>query len=138
MIHIGERYDFPLTLSIAKEQIRPGLVLLGNVAHTLHPVAGQGMNLALRDIKVLVDCLSQGIKKQVSPGDMTLLQDFVDKQFYDHRKVIGFTDNLVELFSSNKIPNVILRKLGLLSLELFPTLRKSFANEAMGFATAEN
>tara|TARA_B100000902_G_C27079831_1_gene798337 strand:- start:444 stop:920 length:477 start_codon:yes stop_codon:yes gene_type:complete len=138
IIHIGERYDFPLTLSIAKEQIRPGLVLLGNVAHTLHPVAGQGMNLALRDIRVLVDCLSQGIKKQINPGDMTLLQEFVDEQFSDHRKVIGFTDNLVELFSSNKVPNVILRKLGLLSLELFPALRKSFAKEAMGLATAEN
>ncbi|MDG2422164.1 MAG: 2-octaprenyl-6-methoxyphenyl hydroxylase [Gammaproteobacteria bacterium] len=138
MIHIGERYDFPLTLSIAKEQIRPGLVLLGNVAHTLHPVAGQGMNLALRDIRVLVDCLSQGIKRQINPGDMTLLQEFVDQQFSDHRKVIGFTDNLVELFSSNKVPNVILRKLGLLSLELFPALRKSFAKEAIGLATVEN
>lgn len=132
IIHVGKRYDFPLKLSIAKEQVRPGLVLLGNVAHTLHPVAGQGMNLALRDIKVLVDCLYQGIREKLNPGDMALLQGYVDKQSFDQQKVIGFTDNLVELFSSNKAPNVISRKLGLLSLELFPIFRKSFATEAMG------
>ncbi|MEX2132468.1 MAG: FAD-dependent monooxygenase, partial [Pseudohongiellaceae bacterium] len=51
--HIGRRYVYPLSLIVAQEQIRPGLVLLGNVAHTLHPVAGQGFNLALRDAEVL-------------------------------------------------------------------------------------
>jgi len=130
--HIGERYDFPLKLSIAKEQVRPGLVLLGNVAHTLHPVAGQGMNLALRDIHVLVNCLYRGIKRQINPGDMSLLQGYIDERLFDHEKTISFTDNVVGLFSSNKASSIIGRKLGLISLELFPVLRKSFAVEAMG------
>ena len=130
--HIGERYDFPLNLSIAKEQVRPGLALLGNVAHTLHPVAGQGMNLALRDIHVLVNTLYRGIKKQINPGDMNLLQGYIDEQLFDQGKTISFTDNLVGLFSSDEARSIIGRKLGLLSLELFPMLRKSFAEEAMG------
>jgi 2-polyprenyl-6-methoxyphenol hydroxylase-like FAD-dependent oxidoreductase len=130
--HIGERYDFPLNLSIAKEQVRPGLALLGNVAHTLHPVAGQGMNLALRDIHVLVNTLYRGIKKQINPGDMNLLQGYIDEQLFDQGKTISFTDNLVGLFSSDEARSIIGRKLGLLSLELFPMLRKSFAAEAMG------
>ena len=130
--HIGERYDFPLKLSIAKEQVRPGLVLLGNVAHTLHPVAGQGMNLALRDIHVLVNCLYRGIKRQINPGDMSLLQGYIDERLFDHEKTISFTDNVVGLFSSNKASSIIGRKLGLISLDLFPVLRKSFAVEAMG------
>jgi 2-octaprenylphenol hydroxylase len=98
----------------------------------LHPVAGQGMNLALRDIHVLVNCLYRGIKKQINPGDMTLLQGYIDEQLFDQGKTISFTDNLVGLFSSDEARSVIGRKLGLLSLELFPMLRKSFAAEAMG------
>ena len=132
IIQVGERYDFPLNLSIAKEQVRPGLVLLGNVAHTLHPVAGQGMNLALRDINVLVNCLYQGIKRQINPGDMNVLQGYIDEQMFDHQRTISFTDNVVRLFSSNETRSIIGRKLGLLSLDLLPTLRKSFATEAMG------
>ena len=66
--NIGERFVYPLSLSLAKEQVRPGLALLGNVAHTLHPVAGQGLNLALRDARVLVDVLDKAMQQGVSAG----------------------------------------------------------------------
>ncbi len=56
---LGTRACYPLRLTVANEQVRPGLVLLGNVAHSLHPVAGQGLNLALRDADVLAKTLSQ-------------------------------------------------------------------------------
>ena len=129
---IGEKFCFPLSLSIAKEQIRPGLVLLGNVAHTLHPVAGQGLNLALRDIGALVTTLKTASKNQQSFGSMQTLQTYVNSQKFDQQKVISFTDVLTKLFSSKKLARIAARKFGLLSLELIPAVRKRFTEQAMG------
>jgi len=132
--HVGEKFCYPLSLSVAKEQIRPGLVLLGNVAHTLHPVAGQGLNLALRDIDVLVETIAAALDEGHSPGAMQTLQSYIDKQDFDQQKAISFTDSLIKLFSSNNSGKVAARKIGLLSLELVPTVRKRFAEQAMGLS----
>ena len=118
--------------SLAREQIRPGLVLLGNVAHTLHPVAGQGMNLALRDMQSLIASIEKGFKDGMGCGDMRVLQSYLERQSDDQYQVITFTDKLVSLFSSNTPSEVLVRKFGLLSLELFPLLRKTLAKKAMG------
>ena len=108
------------------------MVLLGNVAHTLHPVAGQGLNLALRDIDALVSTLSSAVTQEEPLGDMATLQSYIEKQDFDQQKFIRFTDSLTKLFSNNKQSNVITRQLGLLSLELMPAARKTFAEQAMG------
>ncbi|MDA1371234.1 MAG: 2-octaprenyl-6-methoxyphenyl hydroxylase [Proteobacteria bacterium] len=130
--HTGERFCYPLTLSVAKEQIRPGLVLLGNVAHTLHPVAGQGLNLALRDTAVLVERLQLANERGGPLGDMAVLQDYLDNQDFDQRRTIRFTDQLTRLFSSNRQVSVVARKLGLLSIDLMPSIKHEFAEQAMG------
>lgn len=135
LLHIGERYCYPLSLSVANEQIRPGLVLLGNVAHTLHPVAGQGLNLALRDVRELVQTLLAGIAQQQSPGDMAVLQRYLDRQQSDQDRAIGFTDWASRLFSSNNRAKVLARKAGLLAFDLIPPMRREFARQAMGLAT---
>ena len=129
---IGRLGCFPLNQSLAREQIRPGLVLLGNVAHTLHPVAGQGMNLALRDMQSLIASIERGFKDGMDCGDMRVLQRYMERQSDDQYQVITFTDKLVSLFSSNAPSEVLVRKFGLLSLELFPLLRKTLAKKAMG------
>ena len=132
VIQVGEKFCYPLSLSLAKEQIRQSLVLLGNVAHTLHPVAGQGLNLALRDIDALVSTLSSAVTQEEPLGDMATLQSYIEEQDFDQQKFIRFTDSLTKLFSSNNQSNVITRQLGLLSLELMPAARKTFAKQAMG------
>jgi 2-octaprenyl-6-methoxyphenol hydroxylase len=132
---IGERFCYPLTLSVAREQIRPGLVLLGNVAHALHPVAGQGLNLALRDAHALVQVISESWAKGVKPGSMAVLQRYLDRQQADQQKVIGFTDSMTRLFSSNDNSQVWARKAGMLAIELLPSLRRGLARQAMGFGT---
>ena len=132
IVKVGKLDCFPLRLSVAREQIRPGMVLLGNVAHTLHPVAGQGMNLALRDMEALVKSIGKGIEEGSGCGDMCVLQRYIEKQAEDHYEIITLTDRLVSLFSSSAPTNVMARKFGLLSLELFPPLRKTFARKAMG------
>ena len=132
VLQVGEKFCYTLSLSLAKEQIRPSLVLLGNVAHTLHPVAGQGLNLALRDIDALVSTLSSAVTQEEPLGDMATLQSYIEEQDFDQQKFIRFTDSLTKLFSSNNQSNVITRQLGLLSLELMPAARKTFAEQAMG------
>ena len=132
---VGQRFSYPLALSEAKEQIRPGLVLLGNVAHTLHPVAGQGLNLALRDSAALVKTLVQAVAHGQSPGEMKVLQAYLDQQSPDQQQAILFTDQMTALFSSGEVGKVLLRKAGLLSLDLMPTLRQEFARKAMGTAS---
>lgn len=143
--HIGARFVYPLALSVAQEQIRPGLVLLGNVAHTLHPVAGQGFNLALRDAARLAQTLLDALDKPstdgealtaASPGSMVILQKYLQLQQADQEMAIGFTDYATRLFSSNNSAKVWLRKFGLLGIDLVPSLRKEFAKQAMGLGSA--
>ena len=129
---VGERFSYPLSLTEAQEQIRPGLVLLGNVAHTLHPVAGQGLNLALRDSTSLAETLSTAFKEGRNPGSMQTLQTYIDQQSDDQQKVIFFTDQMIKLFSTNNWSKVLARKAGLLGMELVPRLRNEFAQQAMG------
>lgn len=129
---VGKRFSYPLTLTEAREQIRPGLVLLGNVAHTLHPVAGQGLNLALRDSACLSATLASAVSLGQSPGDMAVLQNYLDQQTPDQHQAMLFTDQMTKLFSSSKLGKVVTRKMGLLSLDLVPTLRQEFARRAMG------
>jgi 2-octaprenyl-6-methoxyphenol hydroxylase len=129
---IGKLAHYPLALNQASEQVRPGLVLLGNVAHTLHPVAGQGLNLALRDAQALVRSLREAKVNGEGLGDIKVLQRYIEKQAADQRSTIAATDSLVRLFSSSKLTKVLLRKFGLVSLEMVPAMKRMFAQQAMG------
>ena len=113
LIRIGKRACYPLSLSIASEQVRPGLVLLGNVAHTLHPVAGQGFNLALRDADSLAEVLTSAHARQELPGSMAVLQRFLEAQIRDQSRTIDFSHYMTGLFSNNRKPLVWARKFGL-------------------------
>ena len=132
IMQIGKRVAYPLSLTLAREQVRPGLVLLGNVAHTLHPVAGQGLNLALRDSAALVRQLVSAKEQQVAPGELKNLQAYLESQNQDQFESVMFTDQTVKLFSNNQWGQIAIRKLGLLGLELMPPMRSKFAQSAMG------
>jgi len=132
ILEIGETFVYPLSLSIAKEQVRPGLALLGNVAHTLHPVAGQGFNLALRDAQALVDVLISAKEQGLGLGEMNVLLKYVACQEADQATTTQFTHNIIKLFSSNNEAKVWLRKFGLIAIELLPMLRRGLAERAMG------
>ena len=129
---LGRRFSFPLILTEAREQIRPHLVLLGNVAHTLHPVAGQGLNLALRDSTCLSTKLASAHEMDQPVGSMQILQQYLDQQTPDQHRAIQFTHQMTRLFSSNSTTKILARKMGLLGLDLVPALRQEFARRAMG------
>ena len=131
---IGKRSCFPLSLAVAREQIRPGLVLLGNVAHTLHPVAGQGFNLALRDADSLADILSAAHIHSEAIGSMATLQQFLHRQSHDQSRTINFSHYMTRLFSNDHSALVWARKFGLASIDILPVVKRSFAKAAMGIA----
>lgn len=130
----GARATYPLSLSIAREQIRPGLVLLGNVAHSLHPVAGQGLNLALRDAQALSESLARAHQRRQPVGAMAVLQEYVQHQQRDQEATIDFSHYMTQLFSTNHPALVWARKFGLFSIDLIPVFKRGFARQAMGLA----
>ncbi|PJE79116.1 2-octaprenyl-6-methoxyphenol hydroxylase [invertebrate metagenome] len=131
-IRLGARHHYPLSLTLANEQVRPGLVVLGNAAHTLHPVAGQGYNLSLRDTMTLVDTIKTAVHQGRSPGELRLLQDYQRLREPDQRRVIRFCDMLVNTFNNQKNYSIIARNFGLTALDNSNALKSHFARLAMG------
>ncbi len=133
IVHIGKRAVFPLTLQVAEEQLRPHLALLGNVAHTLHPVAGQGFNLALRDAMALAANVRESLQQQLNPGSFNRLQQWWDVVQKDQLRTITFSDVMTRLFSNNSMAMALLRKFGMVGIELLPPLKQQLARQAMGY-----
>ena len=129
---VGSRHTYPLSLVTAEEPVRSGLAVLGNAAHALHPVAGQGFNLALRGVMDLVEALEQGELAKRPLGDMTTLLAFEKQRSRDRANVIRFSDGLVRLFglSFPLLPHA--RAAGLIGLNLIGPLRRGLARRAMG------
>lgn len=128
---VGERASYPLMLIEAQEQCRAGVVVMGNAAHSLHPVAGQGFNLALRDCARLAELLTTAKKAGNGLGDLGLLQRYVSLQADDQTKTIAFSDQLTRVFSLGG-PMPLLRSLGLVAMDISPLLRHSFVRRAAG------
>lgn len=131
---VGKRALYPLALQTAEEQIRPGLVLLGNVAHSLHPVAGQGFNLALRDTMMLAANVRESLRVQQSPGAFARLQRYREAVQQDQAHTIAFSDYVTRLFSSNSRVLSLVRQLGMASIDLVPPLKHQLSRQAMGLA----
>jgi 2-octaprenyl-6-methoxyphenol hydroxylase len=129
---IGDRQVYSLTLSIAQEQARQGLAVVGNAAHTLHPIAGQGFNLALRGSFALAESVLKACKQGTPIGDLANLNEFVETSRWDQKRVIGASDKVMKLFSSNKRHYSVLRQLGLLTMQQMPLVKTVFTRAAMG------
>ena len=135
----GERACYPLALTTADEQVRRHLVVMGNAAHSLHPVAGQGFNLSLRDAATLTDTLAATLSGAESQhiGDLGLLQDYQQRQSVDQRNTVLFSDSLPKLFGLSSSIVALGRNSGLLVMDVVPSLRSRFARFGMGMATRE-
>lgn len=133
-LQCGQRHSFPLQLTQAQEQVRPGLALLGNVAHTLHPVAGQGLNLSLRDAAALAETVGRAMMAGHSPGQMSVLQQYNAQRQPDQQRTIALSHHLVGLFSGTGVMKRWTRRFGLFSIDLAPPVRRPFVRAAMGLA----
>ena len=134
---VGERHAYPLALTTSSEQVRRNLVVLGNAAHSLHPVAGQGFNLSLRDVAVLADVLGSARTAGEDFSSLQTLENYQQQQLADQQNTLMFSDNLPKLFSQPSSAIALGRNSGLLIMDLIPTLRSRFARFGMGMATRE-
>lgn len=129
---VGQRASYPLGLKYRSQPAQDRVVWLGNAAQTLHPVAGQGFNLALRDAWELADTL----RDAPDPGSPSLLRTYASRRRIDRLGAIGFTDGLVRLFSSDNPLLTHLRGAGLLAMDVLPPLRHFVAKRMMFGARA--
>lgn len=134
LARVGRRSVYPLRLVRVRESVRARLALIGNAAHTLHPIAGQGFNLGLRDVAVLAEVLLEAQREGRDLGDPAVLGRYADWRRGDHRRVIALTDGLTRLFASPLPPLAWARDLGMLALDLCPPAKRLFAHLAMGKA----
>lgn len=130
---VTPRQSYPLSLMQAQEHVRERLAIIGNAAHTLHPVAGQGFNLGLRDVAALSQVIVDAMRDNQDIGTIENLQRYADWRRRDHRQTAMATDSLVRIFSNNFLPLAALRNLGLVVVDLVPPLKRAFARHAMGF-----
>jgi 2-octaprenyl-6-methoxyphenol hydroxylase len=133
-LRLGKRRAYPLQLVRAREHVRPRLALIGNAAHTLHPVAGQGFNLGLRDVAVLAEVLSDAADAGKDIGDLEVLQTYAAWRRRDHSKMIAFTDGLARFFANPLSPVRVLRNAGMLAVDLLPPLKHMLTRHTMGLA----
>lgn len=129
----GQRFAYPLTLSCAPQHIQARTVLIGNAAQTLHPIAGQGFNLGIRDVMTLANILSYAYLQQQEISDDALLQQYENKRKADQKQMIQLTDGLLTIFANNLLPLQIGRNLGLMALAQSSMLRQYFAKPTLGW-----
>ncbi|WJG10229.1 2-octaprenyl-6-methoxyphenyl hydroxylase [Aliiglaciecola sp. LCG003] len=135
IIGVGPRSAFPLQLSHAQSHIHHRAALLGNASQTLHPIAGQGLNLALRDVQDLANRIIENPNNDI--GSYSLLHDYQQSRRGDQKTLVGATDLLVRTFSNSYIPLVMGRNVALALLDNAPWLKQQFAMTAMGFRSQQ-
>jgi len=129
LMQVGQRNSYPLKLMQADQAVQQRIVLIGNAAHSLHPIAGQGFNLGLRDVAALADVLATTNK---DCGDAQLLHDYKQWRQQDQDNVINTTDALVKLFSNNNPLLGHIRGAGLTVMDAIPPAKHWLAQKSMG------
>jgi 2-octaprenyl-6-methoxyphenol hydroxylase len=131
---VVDRSAYPLQLVIAQQQVQQGLVLVGNAAHTLHPLAGQGFNLALRDIAALAEVLVVANKEGKKIGDLTVLQQYENWRAQEQKNIVRFSDKTVKTLAKQQPWMELSICFGLFTLGLFPVVRKQLIRRLLGFS----
>lgn len=129
---IGECHHYPLKLTTVDEAVRPGVALVGNAAHALHPVAGQGFNLALRGLMTLVEQFRRAVDEGTPLGDLSILGEYQRLHRQDWQQTVQFSDSLIRVFGQSLPPLAAARDAGLVGLDLLPGAKRWFARKAMG------
>jgi 2-octaprenyl-6-methoxyphenol hydroxylase len=132
---VGRRSHYPLELRLAETQVLARVAIVGNAAHTVHPIAGQGFNLGIRDVAALARVLAEAQREGRDLGDLDVLETYAAARRRDHRAVVLATDALARLFVSPLSPLRLARNLGMAALDALPPLKHALARAAMGLST---
>lgn len=128
----GKRFTYPLSLMHADSYIAPRIALIGDAAHAIHPIAGQGVNLGFRDVAVLEELIRKQHELGLDIGDVSLLEHYQRWRRFDNVSMMAVTDGLNHLFGLNLLPFKIARRLGMWGVGKMPSLKKFFMQHAMG------
>ncbi|TAN67079.1 MAG: 2-octaprenyl-6-methoxyphenyl hydroxylase [Methylobacter sp.] len=128
------RREFPLSLIRAEKMIADRIVIIGNAVHQLHPVAGQGFNLGLRDVVQLAEMLIKQHEAGLDIGAADFLTAYAESRQKDHDRTIDFTDTVVRIFSNDWLALAAARNIGLAILDHIPAAKALLTRHAMGLA----
>ena len=131
--HVGKRDTYPLVLLQAQRQTFHRMALIGNASHTIHPIAGQGFNLGLRDVEVMAELITSALAAEQDIGNFSLLHAYQMNRAKDQRQVIQLTDSLVTLFANDLPPLVLGRNIALQALNYLTPLKKALVKKTMGY-----
>ena len=129
---VGRRWSYPLSAMLAHRYTDTRLALAGDAAHGIHPISGQGLNLGFRDAIVLADLLIEAVAAGRDPGDPTLLARYQRGRRPDNMLMLGMTDGLDRLFSSDNRLLRLARDVGIAAVHRMPPLKRMFMRQAMG------
>ena len=129
---VGPKWSYPLSLQFAENTIDKRLALVGDAAHAMHPIAGQGLNMGLRDVAALAEVVLDAKRLGLDIGDGTVLERYQRWRRFDNTLMLAITDGLNRLFSNNIRPLRLARDIGLAAVNALPPLKKVFMRQAMG------
>lgn len=127
---------YPLSFGVARRFVSQRLALLGDAAHVIHPIAGQGLNLGLKDVAALAEAIVDAARLGLDPGGLDVLDDYERARRFDTVAMGVVTDGLNRLFSNDATPIRLARDLGLGLVDRLPGLKRFFIREAAGLAGA--
>ena len=129
---ITKIWSYPLSIVMAKSMARNRVVLIGDAAHGIHPVAGQGLNLGIKDIKDFVKKIGSSFELGLDIGSDSVIRAYGRQRRLDVASISGSSHSIIRLFSNNIKPVKLLRDTGLRMVNSSPTLKKFFMRKAMG------
>jgi len=129
---VGQRFSYPMTLEVAAQWVKPRLALVGDSAHTIHPVAGQGLNLGLKDVAALAHVLGEANALGQDIGDLAVLERYERWRRFDTMTMAAGTDAFIRVFSTSIAPLRALGRMGLALADRVGVARRFFMAEAGG------
>jgi len=128
------RTSYPLSFQHTARIVADRLALVGDAAHGMHPIAGQGLNVGLRDVGALVEVLAEGMRLGLDPGDAQLLKRYENWRALDTFTVSFATDGLTRLFGVKGRTASAIRRFGMAGVQRTPFLKRFFMDEARGMS----
>ncbi|KZY53524.1 2-octaprenyl-6-methoxyphenyl hydroxylase [Sulfitobacter sp. KE29] len=128
----GPRYSYPLGLSLAHSMTASRVALLGDAAHGVHPIAGQGLNAGLRDVAALAEVIADAVRRGEDPGNDAVLARYQEWRRFDNASLALATDSFNRLFSNDNALLRLARDMGMAAINALPGLRRTFIREAAG------